>query len=171
MREKSHIIVLLIALFLAAAALVFSFIQPSGTLASATETACCAASPAGSYQSPQCCAGCHPFKHQTWSQTVHASARVDPLFLTDLQDVHEPGECYSCHTTGYELASSRYALPGVTCEACHSPYQPGHSADTMALRTSPNELCGSCHVQTLEAWQAGDHGEPDQTCNSCHPPH
>lgn len=170
MQEQSHLLVLGGSLFMAVGVLVFALLQPLGSVANSAEDACSAVLAADSYHSPECCSQCHPGKYQAWSQTNHAAARVDPLFLVDLEQEPDSGECYRCHTTGYDADSHRYALAGVTCEACHEPYQPGHDRETMAM-LSPMELCGSCHTQTLKDWKAGIHGEPDQTCNSCHPPH
>ena len=170
MREQCHLLVLGGSLLIAAGALLFTLVLPLGGLADEAEASYCAVPAADSYHSPQCCSQCHPSKHQAWSQTGHAAARVDPLYMVGLEHKQEADECYRCHTTGYDATSHRYALAGVTCEACHEPYQPAHSAEIMAV-VNPLELCGSCHIEALDDWQAGTHGEPDQTCNYCHPPH
>ncbi len=170
MREQCHLLVLGGSLLIAVSILLFTFLQPLGVLAVSAESAGCPVPAADDYHSPQCCSQCHPGKYQAWSQTRHAAARIDPLFMADLEHELAPSDCYECHTTGYDMESGTYALAGVTCEACHEPFQPGHSADTMDLPHHP-ELCGSCHSQTLKDWQVGTHGESDQACCSCHPPH
>jgi hypothetical protein len=170
MREQCHLLVLGGTLVMVALVLLLTLVQPMGVLAGGIEPASCPVPATNDYHSPQCCSQCHPDKYHAWSQTSHAVARIDPVFVVDLEKELVPGDCYACHSTGYDAGSGEYALPGVTCEACHQPYQAGHSADSMDLPQHP-PLCGTCHTKTLEDWQAGAHGESDKTCCSCHPPH
>ena len=72
-----------------------------------------------SYQGPQQCAECHPNEFHDWSGTTHAQASFDPIFQEYMQQAEEPGECFACHTTGYNSAQTiqralRRLSPGAT---------------------------------------------------------
>ncbi len=167
MRKRCHWLALATALLTAIGAISLTLFQPVGS--SYGEAESCSTS-RDSYHSPQCCAECHPTKYYSWAKTAHAKARVDPLFEIDLQQQTDPGDCLCCHTTGYDAATGHYALAGVTCEACHAPYQSGHTAEEMAIAV-PEEICSGCHVERCEEWRAGGHGEKGQTCITCHTIH
>lgn len=122
------------------------------------------------YQSPQRCRECHEDEFQAWSTTTHADASFDPIFQTYLQRAQEPGECFSCHATGYDTKTGQFVLAGVTCEACHGPYRPGHPEESMTIARS-EDLCGACHTSTLIEWEASRHGEVGVTCVACHEVH
>ena len=169
MRTHCHWLALGISLLMVLSALLLTGLGPPTRLAQGTVAESCSA-PQDKYHSPQCCAECHPVKYQSRAETAHARARVDPLFDLDLQEQPEPGDCLCCHTTGYDAASGHYALPGVTCEACHAPYQPGHSAEEMAI-AAPQEICRNCHVERFGEWRSGDHGEAGKNCATCHTIH
>jgi hypothetical protein len=124
----------------------------------------------GSYQSPERCRECHEEEFQAWSDTTHAQASFDPIFQIYLQQVEQPGECFTCHTTGYNTNTGQFVLAGVTCEACHGPYRPEHPEESMVLATSA-DMCGSCHPSTLLEWEASRHGEVAVTCIDCHEVH
>ena len=76
-------------------------------------------------------------------RTVHTNASFDPIFQVYLQGVEEPGECFACHTMGYNAITGQFMLAGVTCEACHGPYREGHPEESMVIATS-EDLCGIC---------------------------
>ncbi len=122
------------------------------------------------YQSPQRCRECHEAEFQAWSSTTHAQASFDPIFQTYLQKAQEPGECFSCHSTGYSTNTGQFVLAGVTCEACHGPYRAGHPEESMAIASSA-DFCGACHTSTLAEWQASRHGQMGVTCAACHEVH
>lgn len=124
----------------------------------------------GNYQSPQRCRECHEAEFAAWSNTTHAQASFDPIFQLYLQQVEQPGECFSCHTTGYNTNTGQFVLAGVTCEACHGPYRAEHPQESMVIATSA-EMCGSCHPSTLVEWQSSRHGQVDVTCIDCHEVH
>ncbi len=171
MRRQCHWLVLGASLVAVAGVLLLTEFRSPVSLAEGSSADTCLAA-RDSYHSPQCCAECHPEKYQSWSQTAHASARVDPIFDLDLQGQESPGDCLCCHTTGYDPNSGHYALPGVTCEACHEPYQPGHTAAQMqTVIASPELICKDCHVDRYTEWAAGAHGETDEHCASCHTIH
>jgi len=169
MRTQCHWLALGISLLMVVGALLLTEGRPSASLAEGVVAESCSV-PQDSYHSAQCCAECHPVKYQSWAQTAHANARVDPLFELDLQGQQQPGDCLCCHTTGYNAASGHYALPGVTCEACHAPYRPEHTAEEMAI-AAPQEICRNCHVERFGEWEAGAHGETDKHCAACHTIH
>jgi predicted CXXCH cytochrome family protein len=125
---------------------------------------------AGHYQGPNCCRDCHETEFVAWSRSSHAQAVIDPLFQVDLKKAEQPQECFACHTTGYDKASGRFQLAGVTCEACHGPLLPNHPEQLMKVPVTP-ERCGECHTAALTDWQTGLHGQPDQSCIDCHQLH
>jgi predicted CXXCH cytochrome family protein len=122
------------------------------------------------YQSPQHCRECHLDEFRAWSHTTHAEASFDPVFQVALQKVAEPGECFACHTTGYDTVTGRFVLAGVTCEACHGPYRPGHPEESMVIAAS-EELCGTCHENTLVEWRTSEHAREGVSCVDCHEVH
>jgi hypothetical protein len=124
----------------------------------------------GEYTSPHHCRECHNSEFQAWSNTTHAQASFDPVFQVSLQQVAEPGECFSCHTTGYDSATGQFVLSGVTCEACHGPYRAEHPQESMRVAAS-EELCGTCHTGTLSEWAASHHSEAGVSCTDCHEVH
>lgn len=128
------------------------------------------ATAAAGYESPQRCRECHEEIYQAWSHTSHANALFDPIVRTYMQTIEQPGECFACHTTGYNTASGQFVLAGVTCEACHGPYRPQHPEESMSIATSP-DFCGSCHATTRAEWETSRHGQSGVICLDCHEVH
>ena len=124
----------------------------------------------GNYQSPERCRECHQPEFEAWTNTTHAQASFDPIFQVYLQQVEQPGECFACHTTGYNTNTGQFVLAGVTCEACHGPYRAEHPEESMVIATSA-DLCGNCHASTLAEWQSSRHGQVQVTCIDCHEVH
>jgi predicted CXXCH cytochrome family protein len=124
----------------------------------------------GDYQGPQQCAECHAAEFHAWSGTTHAQASFDPVFQVYLQQAEQPGECFACHTTGYNAATGQFVMAGVTCEACHGPYRTEHPGESMRMATAV-DLCGACHRSTLAEWQSSRHGQAGITCVACHEVH
>lgn len=141
---------------------------PASSL-SAPEPSAAAATATG-YESPQRCRECHEDIYQAWSHTSHANALFDPIVRAYMQTIEEPGECFACHTTGYDTNSGQFVLAGVTCEACHGPYRPEHPQESMAIATSP-DFCGGCHATTKSEWQTSRHGQVGVICLDCHEVH
>lgn len=135
-----------------------------------TATAGSLAPMGGGYQSPDRCRTCHDAEYQAWTDTTHAHASFDPIFQTYLQKAEQPGECFGCHTTGYDTSSGQFVLAGVSCEACHGPYRPGHPQTSMAV-ASAKELCGHCHTSTRLEWESSRHGQVGVDCLACHEVH
>lgn len=124
----------------------------------------------GNYQSPERCRECHESEFRVWSNTTHARASFDPIFQVFLQQVEQPGECFTCHTTGYNTNTGQFVLAGVTCEACHGPYRSQHPEESMIIATS-SQMCGSCHSSTSAEWQSSRHGMVGVSCIDCHEVH
>jgi hypothetical protein len=170
MRRQSHWLVLAASFLIVASTISLTLLWPSGSLAHEDETGIDAFSIFGNYQSPQRCRECHEAEFQAWSHTTHAEASFDPIFQVYLQQVEEPGQCFACHTTGYNTTTGQFVLSGVTCEACHGPYRTGHPQESMAIATS-EDLCGTCHTSTLLEWESSRHGKVGVTCVDCHEVH
>lgn len=122
------------------------------------------------FRGPQQCAECHAAEFYDWSHTTHAKASFDPVFQTFLHEAREPGECFACHTTGYNAVTGQFVMAGVTCEACHGPYRTNHPGQSMQIASS-QELCGTCHTSTLAEWQISQHGQAGIACVACHEVH
>jgi hypothetical protein len=75
--------------------------------------------------------------------------------------------CLACHTTGYNPNTGEYALDGVTCEACHGPYDEGHPPAVVEVDRA-GEICRNCHPQAYDEWRASPHGMAGTRCVSCH---
>ncbi len=122
------------------------------------------------YAGSESCAQCHENIHTEWQSTRHAQAFSAPIFQRDWTETGSQVTCLECHTTGYETETGNYAEEGVTCEACHGPFQPNHPEAPMPI--TPNaDLCGSCHKTTTDEWRASTHGQEGIQCQSCHNPH
>jgi len=124
----------------------------------------------GGYAGPQACAVCHEDIHSQWADTRHAKAFSSPIFQQNWEELGSRFNCLECHTTGYDAEGGRNAFEGVTCEACHGPFQEGHPIESMPV--SPDqELCASCHKMTSDEWQASPHSKAGVQCQDCHNPH
>lgn len=170
LRQQSHWLVLAVSFLILSSTLLLTLIWPVGSLAVEAEPADNTFSIFGNYQSPQRCRECHEAEFQAWSNTTHARASFDPVFQVYLQQAEEPGECFTCHTTGYSAITGQFVLAGVTCEACHGPYRAEHPQESMMIATS-EELCGTCHPSTLLEWQSSRHGAVGVACVDCHEVH
>jgi hypothetical protein len=171
LRQQSHWLAFAISLIIIASTISLTLLWPSGSAALDPETRLGNASFVWSdYQSPQRCRECHEPEFQAWSNTTHAEALFDPIFQVYLQQVEQPGECFVCHATGYDTTTGQFVLAGVTCEACHGPYRPGHPQQSMVVATS-EELCGTCHSSTLLEWGSSRHGQVGVSCANCHEVH
>ncbi len=154
---------------------VFSICAITGALLAVTRPV--AASPAAEpamqatgYAGSQSCAKCHENIHTAWQGTRHALAFSAPIFQRDWTQLGSQVSCLECHTTGYNGDTGAYAEAGVTCEACHGPFQPNHPDAPMPI--TPNaDLCGTCHKTTTDEWRASVHGQQGIQCEACHNPH
>lgn len=116
------------------------------------------------------CAECHEIIGSHWADSQHGLATSDPVFQKAWQDAGSPGECLSCHTTGYDPETNTWVSEGIACETCHSPIPTNHPEDIMPTDIS-SRLCGTCHLQTHEEWADSTHAQEDLSCVRCHNPH
>jgi formate-dependent nitrite reductase cytochrome c552 subunit len=155
--------------------IVFSISIIVGTLLAVTQPAAAAPAAAPAYQVPgyagsQSCAQCHENIYTAWQDTRHALAFSAPIFQRDWTELGSQVSCLECHTTGFDGETGNYAEEGVTCEACHGPFQPQHPEQPMPI-TPDAELCGTCHKSTTDEWHASVHGQEGIQCQACHNPH
>ena len=169
-RRQSHWLALVVSFLVLTTTISLTLLLPPGSLAFEEDLPGSTFSVFGNYQSPQLCRECHEAEFQAWSNTTHANASFDPIFQAYLQQVEKPGECFACHTTGYNAITGQFMLAGVTCEACHGPFREGHPGESMVIATS-EDLCGTCHPSTLLEWSSSRHGEVGVTCAGCHEVH
>ena len=127
-------------------------------------------SQAGTYAGSTSCSKCHTVIHTDWTSTRHAQAFSSPIFQQDWSKLSKQTSCLECHTTGYDANTGVYAEEGVTCEACHGPFQPGHPQQNMTIEPDAN-LCATCHKGTTDEWRASKHSQAGIQCQSCHNPH
>lgn len=118
------------------------------------------------------CVDCHEEIQQQWDVSSHGQATDDAEFVEAWAAQNNPGECLSCHTTGFDAATETYEHAGITCDNCHTLVAngPNHPEQVMVTDYSAAS-CGNCHVDTYDQWQVSEHGEADMTCNNCHNPH
>lgn len=119
---------------------------------------------------PSDCASCHLNVARNWEDSAHAHAYDDPVFQEWWQAQGNPGECLTCHTTGYDATTGTFKAEGITCEACHGEVNPDHPPAPIPLR-SDTEYCGACHTPTHSEWRLSGHGASDIGCVACHDPH
>ncbi|MCL4833958.1 MAG: hypothetical protein KJZ86_16060 [Caldilineaceae bacterium] len=169
-QEQSQWIALALSGCLMAIALGLTLLWPASVPSLTAPEPVLALPSAAGYESPQRCRECHEEVYQAWSQTSHANALFDPIVRTYMQTIEQPGECFACHTTGYNTNTGQFVLAGVTCEACHGPYRPQHPQESMAIATSP-DFCGSCHSSTRAEWESSRHGQIGVICLDCHEVH
>lgn len=116
------------------------------------------------------CAQCHENIHAATVGTRHAQAFSSPIFQRDWTELSQQTSCLACHTTGFDPTTGHYTEEGVTCEACHGPFQPNHPDVPMSV--TPNaDLCSKCHKSTTDEWRASKHSKAGVQCQACHNPH
>ena len=137
--------------------------------------------PSSSYAGAMACAPCHGNIYPFVTNTPHAGAFTDPVFMTLGGQTN--GSCLACHTVGYGLPTgfmSTFRTPlleGVQCENCHGPAG-NHAGNTVDPTIVPQvelaaQVCGGCHSARLapaevvahnptafpfEDWSASPHG-------------
>jgi hypothetical protein len=134
------------------------------------------AAPAPQEQNPAC-QSCHAEEYDVWKNSVHAGAGLSPQFQEQLAKAHNQGDCLKCHASGtvageVPAASDKVMAEGVTCEACHGEYQPGHPAETtMKLPVESAATCRTCHEAAFAGWEKSKHAEKKIECFDCHLAH
>lgn len=116
------------------------------------------------------CRECHQAFYDAWNNSSHGRATSDQVFQEAWQEQGSPGDCLSCHATGYDPDTGTYEAEGITCEVCHSPVTVGHPLAPMAADRSA-KLCGECHTEMHFEWQVSAHRENGVDCSVCHNPH
>jgi hypothetical protein len=124
----------------------------------------------GTYAGSSACGNCHKDIHPEWSSTRHAQAFSSPIFQRDWSELSKQTSCLQCHTTGFNAQSGAYSEEGVSCEACHGPFQPNHPAAPMPIKPDA-DLCSTCHKGTTDEWHASKHSAAGVQCQACHNPH
>lgn len=133
-----------------------------------------AAPPVGetAYRGPEACANCHPKEYAEWKTAPHAQTGTSERFRQMWAAEGYQSECLRCHSTGYDQATGKSVMRGVSCEACHGPYQAGHPAAQMSMKlVAGSEMCQGCHEKTYQEWQASPHSQKDIQCAGCHQAH
>jgi hypothetical protein len=134
------------------------------------------AAPAPQEQSPEC-QSCHAAEYDVWKNSVHAGAGLSPQFKEQLAAAHNQGDCLKCHASGTVTGKvpadgDKVMAEGVTCEACHGEYQPGHPAETtMKLPVASAATCRTCHEAAFAGWEKSKHAEKNIECFDCHLAH
>jgi predicted CXXCH cytochrome family protein len=113
------------------------------------------------------CEGCHGngSKHNGDVKGIINPSKATQAKVTTI--------CTTCHATKgkfvkTEWVESKHFDGGLTCAQCHS----GHSTnDSFLITATVKELCNNCHEDQVTAFDAGTHGAPNTTCNTCHNPH
>ncbi len=124
----------------------------------------------GTYAGSSACGNCHKDIHPEWTSTRHAQAFSSPIFQRDWSELSKQTSCLQCHTTGFNAQSGAYSEEGVSCEACHGPFQPNHPAQPMPIKPDA-DLCSTCHKSTTDEWHASKHSAAGVQCQACHNPH
>ncbi len=143
---------------------------------------------------PLTCATCHEQHFDEWSQSMHAKAADDPVFLamnargqretkgklgTFCVECHAPMAVRDGKTDGRNLGSLDPNYKGVTCYFCHSidgveadggkSNASVHLADDLAMRGEiPDPVANPVHASKYSAFQ--DEGRPEsaEMCGYCH---
>lgn len=116
------------------------------------------------------CPACHESFQESWEKGSHANSMKSTGFQTEWKAQGEPGECLTCHTTGYNPDTGEYQGDAITCSACHDTAAANHPMEPMAADRS-SKMCGTCHTETYFEWQASAHRQNGVDCVSCHDPH
>jgi len=113
---------------------------------------------------------CHSDRYQEWISGPHSKAYSDPIFQESWLAQGLTKYCLACHTTGFDPNTGEYALEGVTCEQCHSPYVNEHPPARIFVDHS-EAICRTCHTVTYDEWSNSTHGQVGTDCLSCHEVH
>jgi predicted CXXCH cytochrome family protein len=127
-------------------------------------------STSGASDSSKKCAECHLDVQHAWSDSSHAHAYDDQVFVDRWDSLGKPGECLACHTTNYQSTTNTFAGEGVGCEACHGETVEGHPPAVVPIKAD-TEYCGACHTTTLGEWRLTGHSTAGVGCMDCHDPH
>lgn len=116
------------------------------------------------------CQSCHGEIQEEWTESMHGQAATDLVFQRAWKQQGSPGECLTCHTTGFDMEAGTWEEDGIACTVCHAPEAANHPEEIMPTDAS-SDACGSCHEDTYADWQHSVHGEEELACVNCHNPH
>jgi len=132
------------------------------------------------------CGGCHVAIYEEFMSSAHARSWSSPPFVEATSD-YRFEQCLGCHAPasvfgeGPPTLRETHREEGVTCVSCHfdgdvmlGPARPSALMDPHPVRRTSrtylsSDLCGSCHVGTMQEWRAAP-GESKPTCQACHMP-
>lgn len=124
--------------------------------------------------SGQSCGECHLDYYDAWADSVHAIAYDRESFQHAWGETRNDPACLNCHTTGFQPATSTYAVENIQCEACHGTNPANHPPEPIVVRTSA-DICGDCHEGTFDEWEFSMHAFSEDMgaigCATCHNPH
>ncbi len=141
---------------------------------------------------PVTCNKCHADHFRDWSQSMHAYASDDPVFIAmNARGQRETNGalgsfCVNCHapmalrdgktTDGLNLGSVDAKYKGVTCFFCHTVdsvlgdhNNPLHSASDIVMRGAfSNPVANTAHPAGYSGLHDRNHLESAQLCGACH---
>lgn len=116
------------------------------------------------------CQNCHNVLRESWEMSAHGRSTTDEVFLAAWTEAGEPGECLSCHTTGYDPATGETVFDAVACITCHRPVNESHPNEVMPTNID-SRMCGECHLDTFAQWETSLHAKEELACVRCHNSH
>jgi hypothetical protein len=119
---------------------------------------------------PAECQSCHIDVAGHWDTSAHAQAFTNPKFQEQWSAQGQPSDCLSCHTTGFDPATSQFVEEGVECQACHGVVGVEHPPKPVPILATA-QFCGECHTPTLGEWRRTTHATEGVDCMACHDPH
>ena len=123
------------------------------------------------YAGSDTCGACHSDIYESWEVSIHAKAYSNESFQKTWEDNHKNSECLTCHTTGHEAGSAKFAQAGVTCESCHGAMSEGHPDTAKMSIPVSSEMCRKCHEKTYQEWKVSKHHAKNIRCFDCHNVH
>jgi len=123
--------------------------------------------------------GCHSLERETWEMSPHATLLDNGQPAAACETCHgayvrghpeeglvtiktDSSACIECHdTTAAQWEGTIHAEAGVQCIGCHV-------AHSQNLRLEEEQLCRSCHHESLDDPLHTAHWLADATCTSCH---
>ncbi len=175
------------------------FVALAAAGAAATSAGCSSSQPASTFLSredliqPTTCAKCHLSHFSDWTESMHAKASDDPVFIAmNARGQRETGNklgnfCVQCHAplavrdgktkNGLNLGSLPSYYKGVTCFFCHTIDSVGASHNNGAVNLSNdlvmrgeyrNPVNNSAHASTYSAFHDDSRAEGAAMCGTCH---
>lgn len=86
--------------------------------------------------------GSHSYLPFVWSPT-------EGTFKASTSTANWEAGCAGCHSTGFNVATNKFADESIGCESCHGPGRDhilGKGDPTKIVSSTSNEVCGQCHL-------------------------